>query len=260
MAGFKIDKKYFIYVLELKDLKYYVGKTSNASSRLTEHIRNIGAGWTKRYKPKKIIKLYRECDAFDEDKYTVMYMAIYGIDNVRGGSFCSTRLPDSEKAVLEKMISSASDRCFKCGESDHFAADCQNDRNDPESLVLRLRDWCDSISTQTDYRYILLDEKSNKKYMIFQGTSDLDPIPDTNDKFASKISKKCNASLFKLSVSSFDFHKKTIESDGYDVIYNSPGVTILFYGSDLKEIKGALKESIKTFLETGECLYTPVSQ
>jgi len=121
----EIEKKYFVYVLELQNGKYYVGKTSNAASRIAEHIKKLGSSWTKKYKPKKIIKLYKNCDSFDEDKYTIMYMAIYGMDNVRGGSFCKLNLDHSDKIVIQKMVDSATDKCFKCGSLDHFANTCQ---------------------------------------------------------------------------------------------------------------------------------------
>ena len=43
--------------------------------------------WTTKYKPIKVVELI-EGDNYDEDKYTLKYMEQYGIDNVRGGSFC----------------------------------------------------------------------------------------------------------------------------------------------------------------------------
>ena len=42
-------------------------------------------------------------------------MSIHGIDNVRGGSFCSVFLSLDVKIMIE---------CFKCGESGHFSSNC----------------------------------------------------------------------------------------------------------------------------------------
>ena len=71
----------FIYVLELENNKYYIGKTDNPQFRLESHFNSNGAAWTKKYKPINIIELIPNCDDYDEDKYTLKYMEKYGIDN-----------------------------------------------------------------------------------------------------------------------------------------------------------------------------------
>ena len=63
----------FIYILELENKKYYVGKTTNPDFRLEQHFNNSGSQWTKKYKPIKILELKSNCDDYDEDKYTKMY-------------------------------------------------------------------------------------------------------------------------------------------------------------------------------------------
>lgn len=119
-----------IYVLKLEDEKYYVGKTSNISNRFTQHIDGAGAAWTKKYKPIEMIASYDNCDNFDEDKYTLMMMEKYGIENVRGGTFCEVVLSEAHTQFLTQMLNSASDTCFVCGKRDHFAKDCPiNERN-----------------------------------------------------------------------------------------------------------------------------------
>ena len=74
----------FIYILQLTQGKYYVGKTENPKFRLDSHFKSGGCAWTKKYKPQQIIALFPDCDDFDEDKFTLKYMSKYGIDNVRG--------------------------------------------------------------------------------------------------------------------------------------------------------------------------------
>jgi GIY-YIG catalytic domain len=251
----QIDNRYFIYVLELKNNKYYVGKTSNAASRLAEHIKNIGAKWTKKYKPKKIIKLYRDCDSFDEDKYTIMYMAIHGIDNVRGGSFCRLNLSHSDRVVIAKMIDSATDRCFKCGSKEHFANACTEYNDDAESRLERIIEWCTKM-TQGDNRYVLIDEESNKTYEFENGRLETSDIPQTKEKFVARISKKYRATLFNLSVTSFDFCVKMFETDipPHVVVYKADGVAILCSASDeiSNSLKKELEKSINTMIKTGE--------
>jgi hypothetical protein len=82
----------YIYVLKLENNKYYIGKTENPKIRLENHFSSNGSEWTKLYKPIKIIEIIPNCDNYDEDKYTKIYMDKYGIDNVRGGSYVQIEL------------------------------------------------------------------------------------------------------------------------------------------------------------------------
>ena len=114
----------YIYALELKQGKYYIGKTSNPNFRIESHFNSEGSGWTKKHNPIKILEIIPNCDDYDEDKYTKIYMDKFGIDNVRGGSYTSIKLDATTKKHLEKNSNSTNDRCFKCGKEGHFAINC----------------------------------------------------------------------------------------------------------------------------------------
>jgi predicted GIY-YIG superfamily endonuclease len=118
----------YIYVLKLQHGKYYVGKTNNPERRLTEHIYGKGSEYTKVYPPLKQIELREIKSEFDEDSCTKEYMAKYGIDNVRGGSYCTLELTEEQQDFLQREICHAKDKCFKCG-GDHFAKDCTSFKN-----------------------------------------------------------------------------------------------------------------------------------
>lgn len=119
----------FIYILELESKKYYIGKTTNPNFRIKQHFNYNGSEWTKKYKPIKVLQLISKCDNFDEDKYTLKYMEQYGINNVRGGSFCELKLNKYNLNVIKKMIHSSTDKCYICGDDDHFAKNCHQDDN-----------------------------------------------------------------------------------------------------------------------------------
>ena len=120
-----------IYVLKLEHDKYYIGKTKNLSNRINEHLNSNGSEWTSLHKPIKPnpLIIYFEGDAFEEDKKTKEWMSKYGIDNVRGGTYCQIVLDESTRKHLEKEILGAKDHCFKCGKSGHFANECDNHNN-----------------------------------------------------------------------------------------------------------------------------------
>jgi len=132
----------YIYVLQLQNDKYYVGKTTNPHFRFDNHFTSNGVEWTRLHKPIKILELIPNCDDYDEEKYTYKYMDKYGIDNVRGGSSSSVVLDAETKKQLVKISNSINDRCFICGKTDgHFAKECVHNANN----ILHTRD------TERDY-------------------------------------------------------------------------------------------------------------
>lgn len=114
----------YIYILKLEQNKYYVGKSDNLLQRIDQHFFGSGAAWTKMYKPISIERIIPDCDSFDEDKYTKMYMATYGIDNVRGGSYIQINLNSNVHELLLREINGSKDRCFKCGSDTHYVNNC----------------------------------------------------------------------------------------------------------------------------------------
>ena len=112
-----------IYTLELENNKYYVGRSNYPKIRILEHFSENGSEWTKKYKPIKILSEIIG-EPFDEEKYTLIAMDKYGIDNVRGGSYCKIELSDFEKEKALQQIRSVTEKCYKCGNNRHFAKEC----------------------------------------------------------------------------------------------------------------------------------------
>ena len=121
-----------IYVLKLVQDKYYVGKTKSAineTSRLLCHLRGTGAYWTKKYPPLEVLKIYKNCEYFDELKYTLDMMYEYGIDNVRGAEYIQEYLTAEQRRAILRSFANAKDLCLHCYKKGHYIKEC------PEFLV-----------------------------------------------------------------------------------------------------------------------------
>ena len=112
-----------LYVLKLRQGKFYVGSTNNIDSRFAEHLNGNGSAWTREHEPVEIVSTFRG-NRFQEDSLVLTYMSRYGIENVRGGTYSSLCLPDDSKHLIERQLRHAGNQCFNCGSSDHFANQC----------------------------------------------------------------------------------------------------------------------------------------
>lgn len=122
-----------IYVLKLEAGKYYVGSLFSVSPdsqiadhpRILKHFNGQGAEWTKLHRPVELIETKFPVDEFEEDKQTKIYMSKYGIDNVRGGSYCEINLDEHQQYCLQKELDTAKGVCFRCGQAGHNIKQCR---------------------------------------------------------------------------------------------------------------------------------------
>eukprot|EP00968_Pinguiococcus_pyrenoidosus_P017259 scaffold1703_cov252-Pinguiococcus_pyrenoidosus.AAC.3 len=103
-----------IYVLHLEDNNHYVGLTSKGrfTVRMEEHAsKNMkGALQTDAFKPIRVHQVLPVPQSVDshlyEDFVTMVAMGKYGLNNVRGGSWCLPNVfdDDAEREVLEEKV------------------------------------------------------------------------------------------------------------------------------------------------------------
>lgn len=96
--------KNYIYVLQLIEERYYVGRTGNILRRIEEHFTAGGSIYTRKYKPIKVIEVQEEFTTDDERIKTLEIMEKYGWEKVRGACWCSLEIikPDFEKSRKSK--------------------------------------------------------------------------------------------------------------------------------------------------------------
>ncbi len=93
----KMDKnyEYWVYVLRLNQNKYYVGISRDVKKRFEQHKCGEGAEFTKLYKPIQIIHsentglIYKKDAEHIENIVTIQWMLRNGVENVRGGDYCT---------------------------------------------------------------------------------------------------------------------------------------------------------------------------
>jgi hypothetical protein len=198
----------YIYVLQLEQGKYYVGKTFNPRQRFESHFNSNGSEYTKLYKPINIIELKPDCDDYDEDKITRQYMDKYGIDNVRGGSFSSIKLDDSMLKTLKHMENGTKNKCFTCEKSGHFAKECPNKyiKNDniPSNRGCK---W------SNEEEKILLEEL-DKNY-------DIKTIAQNHNRTEGAIKSRCKLIVYKMHLNNVPIDEiiKKMKLDREYIIY-----------------------------------------
>jgi NAD-dependent DNA ligase/predicted GIY-YIG superfamily endonuclease len=100
----KDAKKINIYILGLEDEKYFVGTTTNSSFTLKSYLNNNNAAWTQKYKPLRVTRFIEDCYDYEEDIVTLNLMKIYGIANVRGGSYANVNLDKTTLDIIKQKI------------------------------------------------------------------------------------------------------------------------------------------------------------
>ena len=111
-----MNSTFLIYVLFLKENKYYVGKTKNRENILEQYKLKRECEWTNKYAPIYLIDSFESSNIIDENNTIKHYIIKYGLQNVRGDSFSQIILEDFQINAIEDDIQNIGDKCSRCGE------------------------------------------------------------------------------------------------------------------------------------------------
>ena len=172
-----------LYILELEEDKKYIGRVDeekDVDRRYKEHCNGTGALWTVKYKPRKIERIIPNSNIFDEDARVIEYMNKYKIENIRGGTYSQIDLNNDQIEEINNKIRGATDKCMKCGSSDHFIRNCVNNEKETKKEIKKEKE-----DLKEDY-FVKKKENEEKKENICQ----------------SMVKKTGNPCVYKVSVNS----------------------------------------------------------
>ena len=151
-----------VYILKLQNDKWYIGKSDNPEKRFLQHKNGSGSAWTSRYKAVELFKVIENVSPFDEDKFTKEYMSLYGIDNVRGGSYTQIILPNEQIKSIQRELWSTNNLCNNCGSSEHWVRTCpiikdsnievnNKQESNVKTNINRITDFISKVNTNISY-------------------------------------------------------------------------------------------------------------
>lgn len=88
------------YVLALDQGKFYVGRTRNLDRRLRQHWNHKGAKFCKKHHPTRVV-MVRDGDC--EKQLTLELMRKFGVQNVRGGPWCTLKEPQVRSTTIKPV-------------------------------------------------------------------------------------------------------------------------------------------------------------
>ena len=118
-----------VYVLELGDGGFYVGKSNDIEERLRQHAGGEagkkGAVCAKGFVG-RVAPLTPRCEDLEawERAETLARMYKHGIGRVRGWMYTSQEMSETQREHAFAQICEKHDLCRRCGNAGHFVADC----------------------------------------------------------------------------------------------------------------------------------------
>ena len=114
------DLSKILYVFLLNDNKYFVYHTSTEEQEAAKFECQLLHSFVRKYHPIQIMEQKYHQEISDIDKYVKKYMHLFGIENVRGGSYLNEILEDYQIKTLENELEFLNNHEKENNEMYHF--------------------------------------------------------------------------------------------------------------------------------------------
>ncbi|AYV83372.1 MAG: putative endonuclease [Hyperionvirus sp.] len=149
-----------LYVILFDSGNYYVSVTTTPKEVILNEFVDDGTDekqqneWLSDKEPVEIVEYYPLKSMSEIDQKVILYMAMYGVDKVRGGSFTDSTFDKKQLAMIDKMIANNVTFCKKCKLPDHNTKDCKEAKIDKKTSfdkldynMIRIINETDNLST-----------------------------------------------------------------------------------------------------------------
>jgi predicted GIY-YIG superfamily endonuclease len=233
-----------IYVLRLEDRYFYVGKTNDVNQRYAQHCSGNGCEWTKLHKPVCIERIIENASPYDEDKITKEYMDLYGIDQVRGGSYVAINLSPHDIKTLNREKWMANDWCMRCGQAYHFVKDCDAVVDINGNKLFYQDNHYNSFNNRSNYEDIL----KRKKFVDIEEINHYETIISYDNNLKSFVDSDVSTETELLQeFTVYEAESLPETTTVSDQSSNGSHLTIMFPTLPIKSEK-AIIEQLRAFL------------
>jgi len=235
-----------IYILELEQGKYYVGKTDHTFQRFNQHNTGSGAKWTQKYPVVDLYDFHRNMRNHDENRITLQMMRKFGAENVRGGSWTKVDMTPSHlrnlniKAKKGRYDKSMPKRreCNRCGRHSHTDRNCYARYHANGKSLARK----ESLS-QEDYVSFVEDFKERRTKAAMQDTADMEIVQKELAYVECMNEKDDDSKLEMLELLSEEEDEDN--TDIFEEIFGPITQTLREFQAIAGEIKKTKKKAVK---------------
>lgn len=99
-----------VYVIRCEQGRFYVGSCGERrlDQRFAEHLAGTGCAFTAAFPPLEMVEVQPAVrGVYDEDVKVMDCMKVYGIDNVRGGTFSRMTLPVHQLQTIDERATAS---------------------------------------------------------------------------------------------------------------------------------------------------------
>jgi predicted GIY-YIG superfamily endonuclease len=144
--------KAYVIRFECIPPKFYIGTSADVEQRIRDHVNGRGSSWCRHVMGEyKLTKCFlvetRDAEPLTEDMVTKEYMMRWGIMHVRGGSYSQIELSSATIDHLLREFGTATNACFRCGETGHFVSACPHMRAQVQASTQPQPSWLDAIAS-----------------------------------------------------------------------------------------------------------------